>query len=131
MKQHLSFLILSSIIFTTGCWSSEASNQNPLGTDEASLVVLFSDESSLHKEGEFYDALLDVRNSYPDKVFPLKIVNQTDRALIRHYEIIEYPTMLVVNRDGVTLRAEGAHQKEEIVSLLKEAFNIEEGTLIN
>lgn len=133
MKRHLSFLLFTSILYTSGCWSSTIAEEHPLHKDvEEPIIVLFSDEHSLREESSFYDALLELQQIYPDVSVPLKIVYGDERGIIRHYDIMKYPTMLILNQGGIKLRIEGSHPKEDIVYLLKQTlYNIEEGSLSN
>lgn len=123
MKQPLTYLILISFLFTTGCWSKQVSN-NPLAKENTEqMTVLFSDENSIYEEASFYDALLEMQRLYPEYQFPFQIVYASDRDVIRYFNITTYPTMIVFNGDEIELRIEGVHAKDDIIKKLTEVLN--------
>ena len=130
MKRQLSYFVFSSFLLT-GCWDVNSAVQQPILTNEdENVVVLFSDDHSLQEESSFYDALLEVQQSHPQYAIPLRIIGEQERSIIRHYNINQYPTLLIINTEGINLRIEGSHPKEEIVTLLKQALHIvKEGSL--
>jgi len=65
---------------------------------------------------------LDVKKNSPKKIRSINIIQSSDRELVRHYEISEYPTLLVIHNENITIRAEGPLQKAEILLILEEVL---------
>ncbi|MEB1809917.1 MAG: hypothetical protein LPK26_21920 [Bacillaceae bacterium] len=129
MRHHLSYLLLSTFLITTGCWSSEATT-NPLATDNTEyMTVLFSNEESILEEASFYDALLEMQRLFPEHHFPFQIVYASERNVIRYFNVSTYPTLMVLSGDDVHLVIEGTHSKEEIINLLTTTLKMNEPEL--
>jgi hypothetical protein len=75
--------------------------------DKAPVTLLFSNESELAEEHIYYDALIDVQQSYPDKLSNVIIVSQEEDELIDYYNIDTYPTLLLLDGLNIKLRIEG------------------------
>ncbi|WP_129079524.1 hypothetical protein [Anaerobacillus alkaliphilus] len=112
------FLLLSS------CSQNEEvmTNYPFLQKKDENITLLFSDDLFLHAEGNYYDALLDVKRRYPEKIRSFNIIHSSDRDLVRHYEIQEYPTLLVIHNNYITIRVEGSLNKSDILEALEEAL---------
>ncbi|MBU8906751.1 thioredoxin domain-containing protein [Desertibacillus haloalkaliphilus] len=129
MKRHLSYFILTSLIVTSGCWSSNAdADHDILPSDGEKMTVLFSNENSLQDESNFYDAILEIQQREPS-ISSVKIVYATDRSLVQQYEISEYPTLLVFYGGEICVRMEGAHPKREIIETLEQAYQLTDATI--
>ncbi|OLO40727.1 hypothetical protein BTR23_04435 [Alkalihalophilus pseudofirmus] len=126
MRQHISYLLLTTFLFTSGCWSSAATT-NPLATDNTEyMTVLFSNEESLLEEASFYDALLEMQRLFPDKHFPFQIVYASERNVIRYFNVNTYPTLMVLSGDDIHLVIEGKHSKEDIIDMLTSTLEMKD-----
>lgn len=119
------FLIVSALLFfvVPSCSKNEVLSDHPyLLKKNENITILFSDDHSIHHEGNYYDALLDVKRNYPEKIRSFNIIHSSERDLVRFYEITQYPTLLVVHNQDVAVRIEGFLQKQEISELLEQAI---------
>ncbi|MCT8139092.1 hypothetical protein H1D32_16120 [Anaerobacillus sp. CMMVII] len=117
-------LIPIFLIFLISCTNNEEviTNYPFLQKKDENITLLFSDDHFISAEGNYYDALLDVKRRYPEKIRSFNIIHSSDRDLIRHYNIQEYPTLLVIHNEYITIRVEGPLKKIEILELLEKAL---------
>lgn len=119
----VSFIPIFLFILTSCINNEEVIADYPflLKKDE-NITLLFSDEDFINAEGSYYDALLDIKKRSPKTIRSINIIHSSDRELVRHYEISEYPTLLVIHNENITIRAEGPLQKAEILLILEEVL---------
>lgn len=80
------------------------------------MIVLFSDEKSINKEANYYDALLEIQKNYPDESFPFQFVYSNNKEAVKYFNITTFPTLLILNPDEtVLLRLENSYLKDEII----------------
>lgn len=111
------FFLLFLFLLLTCCSFSNASNKNPIKTSQTEpMIVLFSDENSIDKEADYYDALLEIQKLYPDDSLPFQFVYSNNKEAIKYFNITTFPTLIVINPDEtILLRLENSYLKEEIV----------------
>lgn len=125
MDKYIELMIISSIFLLSSCFSTAASIENPLlQHEDETIAVLFSDSSNMQEEKTYYDALLELKQDYPSNIPSLLIVDANDRDLIRHFNIEQFPTMLVLTGEQENLRMEGVFSKDEILAHLMEIFHL-------
>ncbi|MGO4887950.1 small peptidoglycan-associated lipoprotein [Anaerobacillus sp. MEB173] len=125
MKQHFCLLIFTSLFLTSGCWANASiESASYFSMDEQVVTVLFSDELYIQDEGNYYDALLDFNNKFPNFISSIHIVLSDEKDLIRHFEISDYPTLLIIDENDVKARIEGPQSTNEILGELEEALQI-------
>lgn len=125
MRKILTVSFIPIFLFSlTSCINNEEviANYPFLLKKDENITLLFSDEDFIYAEGSYYDALLDVKKNSPKKIHSINIIQSSDRELVRHYEISEYPTLLVIHNENITIRAEGPLQKAEILLILEEVL---------
>lgn len=113
----LSFFILSS------CQEHKTITHLPFPNDSKTLVF-FTDEATIQDESSYYDAILDLKRSFPDEVANLKVIPfQNDKFLYKQFNITSTPSLIVVSENEVVTHIEGTRQKEEIIGSIEEALN--------
>lgn len=124
-KRLTAFFIPIFLYILTSCTSNEEviTNYPFLQKKDENITLLFSDDQFIYEEGNYYDALLDVKKRYPKQISSFNIIHSSERDLISHYEINEYPTLLVIYNEHITIRVQGSLQKAEILKILEEVLN--------
>ncbi|WP_100404626.1 YbbN family protein [Bacillus solitudinis] len=123
MNKIMLAVLFCFIIMLSSCLSSASTNENPFNQIEGeTLTVLFSDSRFIRDENSYYDALLELQQEHPGRIPPFIIVDKNEREKIKYYDVVEFPTMLVVSQESISLRMEGPHPKEQILKQLKEVF---------
>ncbi|OIJ13311.1 hypothetical protein BKP37_12495 [Anaerobacillus alkalilacustris] len=127
MKKRLtiSFIPIFLLLLTNCSSNKEVSIDYPfLQKKDENITILFSDELFINEEGKYYDALLDINRRYPDKLRSFNIIDSSERVLVTHYEITEFPTLIILHNDDIKIRVAGALKKHEILQALeKELLN--------
>lgn len=120
-----SLLILSMLIFiVSSCAKNEVISNHPfLLQKDKNIAILFSDEHSIYQEGNYYDALLEMKKKHPESFNSINIIHTTDRDLIRHYDVDDFPTLLVLHNQDIVVRIEGLLETSDICILLENAIN--------
>ncbi|OIJ09747.1 hypothetical protein BKP35_14745 [Anaerobacillus arseniciselenatis] len=118
-----SFSYIFLLMFLSSCNNNEVLSNYPfLQKEDEHITILFSDDHYIHEEGNYYDALLDVKRRYPELIRSFNIIHSSDRDLIRYFEISEFPTLLVIHNEKITIRVEGSLQKNEILQTLEQSL---------
>src|SRR5690606_33986302 len=114
-----SFIAIFLFILTS-CTSNEGvlTNYPYLQKIDENITLLFSDDQFINAEGNYYDTLLDVKNRHPEKLRTFNVIHSSEQDLVRHYEIDEYPTLLVIHNENITIRVEGPLNKSEILKII-------------
>ncbi|MGE6631239.1 hypothetical protein [Bacillus sp. NPDC077027] len=77
-------------------------------------VLFFTDAENLDKESPYYDAVLELKNQYPNEM--AKMIVKEDRKGWKN-EVDEVPAILLVNEEKVIVKVEGnVRNKEDILS---------------
>ncbi|WNF35612.1 hypothetical protein RJD24_14255 [Bacillaceae bacterium IKA-2] len=122
-RKRLTASFITILLFIlASCTNNEdvITNYPFLQKKDENITMLFSDDQFINEEGNYYDALLDVKKRYPQRVRSFNVIHSSERDLVRHYEINEYPTLLIIHNETVTIRVEGPLQKTEILKILEE-----------
>lgn len=118
MKRLLLFALLIVSITLSGCTSKEISASYPFldnsGSNEPPITILFSNDTDIHKELNYYNALIDTQQKYPNKLSDVKVISSSEQELIDYYEIDTFPTLLLVDELEVKLKIEGTQDFSSI-----------------
>lgn len=80
------------------------------------MIILFSDENSIDKEANYYDALLEIQKNYRNESLPFQFVYSNNKEAVEYFQITSFPTLIILDTDEtILLRLEKSHTKEEIV----------------
>ncbi len=113
----LSFFILSS------CQENQSITHIQF-PDDSRTLVFFTDESNLQDESTYYDAIIDLKNSFPDEVANLKVVHSEDeKILYKQFNVKATPSLIVVHDNEVVTQIEGSKPKKDIVVSIEQALN--------
>lgn len=84
---------------------------------EGTKLLFFSDEADVEREVSYYDAILEIRKTYPELVNELKVVTPKDvHSLQLRYNVEQFPALIVVNGNQIIFFIEGKKNKEQIVN---------------
>ncbi|WP_404351257.1 hypothetical protein LG311_08680 [Sutcliffiella horikoshii] len=113
----LSFFILSS------CQENQSITHIQF-PDDSRTLVFFTDESNLQDESTYYDAIIDLKNSFPDEVANLKVIHsENEKILYKQFNVKATPSLIVVHDNEVVTQIEGSKPKKDIVVSIEQALN--------
>ncbi|OEH93885.1 thioredoxin domain-containing protein [Bacillus solimangrovi] len=123
MKQVFTLLVLTFVLGacqTVDGNSIDDINQN----DKGYQVIFFSNEDYLEYEGNYYDVLLDLKKQYPKETVNIIIVqSSSNNKLVEHFNVEEYPT-LIIQKDGEIISTlAGVYDKEIIYESILNVIN--------
>jgi hypothetical protein len=128
MKRY-TVLSLTVIFFLLGsCQSVNTINHqtppdNISDENPGTKIVLFYNRDTEDLEKEYYEALFDFTDAYPKKDIEIELV-QSDKYddLSQRYEVIQCPTLILIQGEKVQLRIEGDKKREYIFKHLSEVI---------
>jgi hypothetical protein len=89
---------------------------------EEKYIVFFSDEENLHKEGNYYDALLELKKIYPSDLLEMKVVPLKEYDKYSNLNINTFPTLLVMKNKTVLRQIDGDPATDEIIISVENAL---------
>jgi hypothetical protein len=112
-------IILSScenVLFSQGTTDEELTKEKQL--------LFFSDDDNIDREAVYYDALLDIKKEFPEEIENMKVFSEQNDSGQYEVEVDIYPSLLVIDKDGVVVHIEGAVlTKEEIMEPIANALS--------
>jgi hypothetical protein len=112
-------IILSScenVLFSQGTTDEELTKEKQL--------LFFSDDDNIDREAVYYDALLDIKKEFPEEIENMKVFSEHSDSKQYEVEVDIYPSLLVIDKDGVVVHIEGAVlTKEEIMEPIANALS--------
>lgn len=117
MKKTILFLL---IFLTSGCVGFQ---QNTIHTSQGVKAYFFSSETSYSQETPYYDALMNLKESYPEPFQSMTVYyDDSNKHEFRTFNISEAPTLLIMKDNAVLLKVNGDLEKKTIEKIVKEAL---------
>ncbi|MGG7618689.1 small peptidoglycan-associated lipoprotein [Bacillus coreaensis] len=115
MKGLSMFIVIMLLPIIVSCDRSKSNDVLPFDKDVKQLVFL-SDESEYKFEAAYYDALIELKKTYPEAVKNMKTINpnRSDEYL-DFLTIKENPAIFVVYNNEIVATVNGEETVEEIV----------------
>lgn len=115
MKVLTSFFILSMVFLNSSC-THQPQNNNMLVDNKSQQLLFFSDESNYEKENEYYDALIELKDQYPEEMSKLRVVtSEYEKDYYNAYDIKNSPALIVIDQNKIVIHIKGQSSKDEIV----------------
>ncbi|WP_066176411.1 hypothetical protein [Bacillus marinisedimentorum] len=125
MKKYIPFILLL-FIFTLSSCQLENSVQGDEGAAGSGYhLLLVSDEEYMDHEGEYFDALLELKQDFPEKLKNVSVVS-SEQDLNKYAEGLEinhYPCLVVVKEQEVLTMIEGKQSEDFIIDNLVRTLN--------
>jgi len=116
MKRKPILLMAASLLLLLSCDKKEP--QHLLSIDHnTKQIVFFSNDEALEQEVSYYDAIIELKNNYPEEMKNLKILSASELDdYSRIFEIDHCPALLVFYQNKVIAEIEGTATKEEVIA---------------
>ncbi len=125
MKKFIPFFLLLFIFTLSSCQLG-----NNVQGDEKSAVsgyqlLLISDEKYTDHEGEYFDALLELKQDFPEKLNNVSVVSSSQDLdnYVEGLEVKHYPCLVVVKEQQVQTVIEGKQSEDFIIDNLVQTLN--------
>lgn len=115
MKGKPILLMAASLLLIISCDRKEP--KHSLNVDHnTKQIVFFSDDEALEQEVSYYDAIIELKKSYPEEMKNMKILSASELDDYSNmFEIDHCPALLVYYRNQVIVEIEGKATTDEIV----------------
>lgn len=121
MKGLLFFALTALLLVTTSCSNEKEAK---LFIDQhVKQVVFFSDSSNYNNEASYYDAIIELKQNFPNEIKNMKIVNPTDtKKYFKAFDIDDCPAIVVVYEEETLVKVVGDVSKEHIIEPMAKAL---------
>lgn len=123
MKRSILIAFIIAVILLSSCENQLFSNTIPDdNTTEDIQLLFFSDNKDVEKEEVYYDALIQIKNEFPE-LYNIEFASK--KSLEWKYNIDVYPSLIVINKnEEVVAKIEGyVETEEEIINPIVQALS--------
>ncbi|MGI8385631.1 small peptidoglycan-associated lipoprotein [Robertmurraya sp. P23] len=115
MKGLSTLIVIMLLLIIVSCDRSKSNDVLPFDKDVKQLIFL-SDESEYQFEAAYYDALIELKKTYPEAVKNMKTINPNrSEEYLDFFTIKENPAIIVVYNNEIVATVNGEESVEEIV----------------
>jgi hypothetical protein len=118
----LIILMLGNIAFLSSC--SFQNDRTAAGLNIEKGIIFYSDENNIQEEDSYYEALIELKRSYPDQFENYKVIAKNEEYDSTFISLNDtYPALLVIEDNKVVCKVLGKAKKEEILEPVSNALN--------
>jgi hypothetical protein len=124
MKHLLTLIMLASTALLLTSCNDIAADKVVLAEDRfiERQVIFFTDERNISKEVAYYDAIIELKNKYPEDLKQLEVVNYSSDKSNPNVQSPVYPAIVVVDNNQVVTKITGKAPKDQIVKSVSNAI---------
>ncbi|MCH1623942.1 hypothetical protein [Fredinandcohnia quinoae] len=119
----IAMLLFCLFILSSCQLNSIQSQTEKLENSNEKQIFFFSDEENLHKEGNYYDALLELKKTFPVEIGKMKVISTDDSQMNSKFNIKEYPSILIVYENKVVKKIQGNITTSEIIIPIEDTLS--------
>ncbi|EWG11780.1 hypothetical protein [Cytobacillus firmus] len=124
MKGLPLLLITALLLVTSSCNHKEVKNELKID-DSVKQLIFFTDHKQYEQEISYYDAIIELKTSYPELIKDMKVITAAEASHLSNYKIENCPAILLVYQDKVLVEIKGTVSKDKIVYPLAKAMDEE------
>ncbi|MEG9296495.1 hypothetical protein V6B33_08530 [Mangrovibacillus sp. Mu-81] len=123
MKHLLTLIMLASTALLLTSCNDIAADRVVLAEDRfiERQVIFFTDERNISKEVAYYDAIIELKNKYPEDLKHLEVVDYSSDESNPNVQSPVYPAIVVVDNNQVVTKITGNSHKDEIIKSVSDA----------
>jgi hypothetical protein len=124
MKHLLTLIMLASTALLLTSCNDIAADKVVLAEDRfiERQVIFFTDERNISKEVAYYDAIIELKNKYPEDLKHLEVVDYSSDESNPNVQSPVYPAIVVVDNNQIVSKITGKTHKDEIVKSVSDAI---------
>jgi hypothetical protein len=124
MKHLLTLIMLASTALLLTSCNDIAADKVVLAEDRfiERQVIFFTDERNISKEVAYYDAIIELKNKYPEDLKHLEVVDYSSDESNPNVQSPVYPAIVVVDNNQIVSKITGKTHKDEIVKSVSDAL---------
>jgi hypothetical protein len=123
MKHLLTLIMLASTALLLTSCNDIAADKVVLAEDRfiERQVIFFTDERNISEEVAYYDAIIELKNKYPEGLKHLEVVDYSSDESNPNVQSPVYPAIVVVDNNQVVTKITGKSHKDEIIKSVSDA----------
>jgi hypothetical protein len=119
----LSIPLITVLAILSSCQFTPALSYVPIDLKDGQIhTILFSSPDDRFDERNYYQALLNLQNKYPDKLKSIKVYEKENNDLIEYFNVTTFPTLLVLDGENIKVKIEGNRDIDHIMNNLEPAY---------
>ncbi|PAE25108.1 MULTISPECIES: small peptidoglycan-associated lipoprotein [Bacillaceae] len=122
MKGLPLLLITALLLVTSSCNHKEVKEELKID-DSVKQLIFFTDNKQYEQEISYYDAIIELKRSYPELIKDMKVITEVEASHLSNYEVENCPAMLLVYQDKVLVEIKGTVSKDKIIYPLAKAMD--------
>lgn len=120
----LPLIILTSFFFTTASCQNNEIDEELSFDHHTKQILFFSDESKYQLEASYYDALIELKQHYPEEIKNMMTLSpENAEKYYEWFDVKECPALIVVYNDQIVVRVNGENSKHEIIEPISTALS--------
>ncbi|MCS0791200.1 small peptidoglycan-associated lipoprotein [Cytobacillus pseudoceanisediminis] len=123
MMKGLPLILITALLFVTSSCNHKEEKKELKIDDSVKQLIFFTDKKQYKQEISYYDAIIELKRSYPDLIKNMKIITASESSHISNYNVENCPAMLLVYQNKVIVEIKGTVPKEKIIHPLADAMD--------
>ncbi|KAF0820185.1 MULTISPECIES: small peptidoglycan-associated lipoprotein [unclassified Cytobacillus] len=124
MKGVPLILITALLLVTSSCNHKEVKEELRID-DSVKQLIFFTDKKQYEQEISYYDAIIELKKSYPDLIKDMKVITEAEASNLSNYKVENCPAIMLVYQDKVLVEIKGTVSKDKIIYPLTQAMDEE------
>jgi hypothetical protein len=118
----LIILMLANIIFLSSC--SLQNDRTAAGLNIERGILFYSDENNIQDEDSYYEALIELKRTYPNQFKDYKIIAKNEEYDSTFNSLNNtYPALVVIENNKIICKVAGKAEKGDILEPVSKALD--------
>ena len=123
MMKGLPLLLITALLFVTSSCNHKEVKEELKIDDNVKQLIFFTDNKQYKQEISYYDAIIELKRSYPELIKDMKVITAAEASHLSNYKVENCPAMLLVYQDKVLVEIKGTVYKDKIIYPLAKAMD--------
>ncbi|MBG9654228.1 MAG: small peptidoglycan-associated lipoprotein [Bacillota bacterium] len=121
----LPFLLITALLLVTSSCNHKEVKEELKIDDSVKQLIFFTDNKQYEQEISYYDAIIELKRSYPELIKDMKVITAAEASHLSNYKVENCPAILLVYQDKVLVEIKGTVSKDKIINPLAKAMDEE------
>ncbi|MBY6050526.1 small peptidoglycan-associated lipoprotein [Cytobacillus firmus] len=119
----LPLLLITALLFLTSSCNHKEVKEELKIDDNVKQLIFFTDNKQYEQEISYYDAIIELKRSYPELIKDMKVITAAEASHLSNYKVENCPAILLVYQDKVLVEIKGTVSKDKIIYPLAKAMD--------
>lgn len=116
-------IIASFLLLMTACNHNKLTGNLEID-HRVKQIIFFSNESNYQVEAPYYDAIIELKQQFPEEVKNMMTLSPTNaKEHFATYDVTDCPTIIVIFNDKIMVKVDGESTKEQIIKPIADALS--------